>query len=535
MTLLHSYYRAPENADFIDEPIGKVLEQRARHNGETVAVTEIGNDGKILRRVTYSDLFCQAHELALRLSTRFEPGQKIALWAPNSFEWVLVEYAVLLAGLALVPINPSSPIGEIEQVAKHSQPVGFFFGENDGKARFPAARMLADRNPNIREVVDIFRPEQLGKPGARPAELPIVKPADPAFIINTSGSTDVPKGVILSHQASLNGCVVYFRAAGASSDFVWGGINPLFHLGGCLDDVLGPLVLGCSLCLFRNPDALMILDKIESEHISGFWSVPAVLSSLLFALRSNPRDVSSLKSINSGGAAIPPELVREICDVFGCTLQRGYGLTEIDVSMTLPDDSEADILTTSGRPFPGTEVSIRDLESHQIVGLNEIGEIWVRNDNVTLGYENDAELTRKAFAKGGWFRTGDLGSMDERGYLTVTGRIKNLIIRGGKNISPEVIENAISQIDGVAGSVVVGIPNKTLGEIVGCFFCSDRSQSLTTKKLTDACIGSLARNEIPAVWIEIKEFPLTGSGKIHRRELLSGYQDGKYQRMKIEL
>jgi fatty-acyl-CoA synthase len=259
-----------------------------------------------------------------------------------------------------------------------------------------------------------------------------------------------------------------------------------------------------------------------------------MLIGMLEALERTPRDVSSLRAAMSGGAMVPPELVRRFQDRFGCKLEIIYGQTETSpvVTQTRFDDSFTDQTETIGQPLPCTELSIRSHETNIVMPVGQIGEICTRGYCNMIEYNDNPEATAKTIDSHGWLHTGDLGTMDSRGYLRVTGRVKDMIIRGGENLFPAEIENVLLEHPAVAEVAVVGVPDEKWGEIAVCFLRIAKGTAPSRDELIAHCRRELAAPKTPAQWVPVSSFPLTASGKIQKFVLREKYLAGEFsQRM----
>jgi len=232
-------------------------------------------------------------------------------------------------------------------------------------------------------------------------------------------------------------------------------------------------------------------------------------------------DVTSIKQILSGGAMVAPELCRQAAATFGAPIQITYGQTEASpiVSMAWHNDTLVDLTQTIGQPLPHLDVSIRDITTNTILRIGEQGEICVRGYSVMLGYNANPEATAAAVDTDGWLHTGDLGRMDSRGYLTVTGRVKEMIIRGGENLFPIEIENTMLEHEAIADVAVVGVPDDLLGEQVACFMRAARSERPDDAELKAFARSRISPQKTPKYWVWVNEWPLTGSGKIQKFKL----------------
>ncbi|MDE0390682.1 MAG: fatty acid--CoA ligase family protein [Rhodospirillales bacterium] len=256
---------------------------------------------------------------------------------------------------------------------------------------------------------------------------------------------------------------------------------------------LGSLQAGCRMVLMSLFDPHALVGVVESERASIALGVPTMILAMLDAYDANPRDVSSLELVCSGGAMVAPELVRRVQRTLGCAVSTVYGQTEYSPLITQHhrDDSSDDICNTVGQPLPQTEVSIHRLADNRTSNIGEIGEICARGPCVMLGYHEDAAASAEAIDGDGWLHTGDLGFMDARGYVTITGRVKEMIIRGGENHFPAEIENVLLEHPSVAEVAVVGLPDESWGEVIAAFVRTE-GQALDRDALHAHCRASLS-------------------------------------------
>jgi fatty-acyl-CoA synthase len=240
--------------------------------------------------------------------------------------------------------------------------------------------------------------------------------------------------------------------------------------------------------------------------------------------------LSSVRIASSGGSMVPPELIRRVTKRYGCGFSTVYGQTEASPLLTVirPADPFEDQCNTIGQPVPHTEVSIRDPATNQVMPLDTVGEICARAYSVMLGYNDDPEATAKTVDAQGWLHTGDLGAMDSRGFVKITGRVKEMIIRGGENLFPAEIENILLEHPHVAEVAVVGVPDERMGEAVAAFVRVTAGASLDSQALIAHCRANMAAQKTPAHWMEVREWPLTGSGKIQKFALRDQWVAGEF-------
>ena len=527
--LTQSLCSGPDDGLYQDRTIYGTMQDRLADSADDYALTEILADGSVGRRWTYRQLHDDAVKLGKALAARHDRGAKFTVFAHNVPEWILLELAGAYAGLILVTANPALGANELRYILEQSKSEAVYYtplvrGSDLAKTAAEAAAGLE----RVTTLIDMTDHDALFD-GYDRGELRETKPDDPVQIQYTSGTTGFPKGALL-HQKGLvqNGHDILSR------DLVKKGYRlmhhmPMFHTSGCAILVLGSISMGCELLLPPAFDPNMICDVIEREKPEFSGCVPTMLVALTEV--AGTRDLSSIQSILCGGAMVSPELCRAAKDVFGCPVLIIYGQTEASPGITgaLPDDTEEDMTGTVGKPYPHMDVAILDTGDQHIIPIGEQGEIAVRGYNVMNGYNDNPEATAKAITQDGWLLTGDLGRMDDRGYVRVTGRVKEMIIRGGENLFPAEIENAMLEHPGVAEVAVVGVPDPKWGELVACFMRPASGEKPTPQDLKAHMRDRLSPQKTPAYWIWVDDWPLTGSGKIRKFELSEQFQRGEHQ------
>ena len=535
--LTESYFPAQSDRTIRKVTLGEQLRETTKRYPEKIALVEIDIDGLTGRSWTYRELLSTSETLALALAGRFTPGERITVWSPNTPEWVIIEFACALAGIVIVTANPALQFRELRYVIEQSGSVALFLvDEYRGNPMREIGIEACDGLGAVREIIDLNDLEKIPNSAEPARSLPTVDCNDPAMIQYTSGTTGFPKGAVLSHQSLLNNARFYADRLEVSADHVWANIMPMFHTSGCGMVTLGCVQTGCKMLIVKLFDPNVVCRIIEEHRVSTILGVPTMLVALLEALEKEPVDVSSLKDFSSGGAMVAPELIRNIQRVFSCRFSTLYGQTETSpvITQNFPDDSIDNVCHTIGQPLPQTEVSIRCLESNKVVGLDGVGEISVRAYCNMIGYHDNPEATKDAIDDKGWLHTGDLGTMDARGYVRITGRVKDMIIRGGENMFPTEIENILMEHPNIAEVAVVGIPDETWGEVIGCFFRTEDSKPISVRILHDFCRDHLSPQKTPTIWCRVDEFPMTGSRKIQKFVIRDQFLDGVYDPLPME-
>ena len=518
VSINRSLFPAQNDLPLLETTVGSVLREAAVRWPDQEALVETDN-GTTGRRWTYAELFADSERLAGALLTRFKPGERVAVWAPNVPEWVLLEFALGLAGLTLVTVNPGYQRRELDYVLRQSKAVGLLLVRSHrGNPMAEIAAQVAPDLQHLREVTDMEDHAALFRENGPVPPLPRVDSSDPVQIQYTSGTTGFPKGVVLHHHGLTNNARIYFARAGVAPQSITLITMPLFHTGGCGMAVLGAVQKGCSMILMCQFDPNAALDLIEAERAQMWGGVPTMLIATIEAQKTNPRDLSSFELAGSGGAMVPPELVRSVTEVLGCRFLTVYGQTESSPLLTIsgPNDDFDDICNTVGQPVAQTEVAIMATDGSGPAPLGEVGEICARAYSVMLGYNDDPEATAKTIDADGWLHTGDLGTMDQRGFVRITGRVKEMIIRGGENLFPAEIENILLEHPDVAEVAVVGVPDERFGEAVAAFIRVSPGGRFDPDALKSHCRAQIAAQKTPSHWVEVSEWPLTGSGKIQK-------------------
>jgi fatty-acyl-CoA synthase len=386
--------------------------------------------------------------------------------------------------------------------------------------------------PTLREAVRVEELAAFAAAGAPAAELPLVTPDDLVQIQYTSGTTGVPKGATLRHRGIVNNAILsYARLLGMRPGEAMVNPMPLFHTAGSCLAVLSLLWSRGTHVLAPGFDPARQLELIERYRAPGFCGVPTMLHALLVQPSLAERNLSCLRYALSGGATVDPALVRRIEETFGIGMCIIYAQTEASpgITMTRLDDGPADRAETLGQPLPATDVKIAASDGTTPAALGEVGELCTRGYHVMAGYHDEPRLTAAAIDGGGWLHTGDLASMDARGYLTMRGRLKEMIIRGGENIYPREIEEVLTRHPAVDQVAVVGVPDEKWGEQVAASVIRAAGATLTAAELQEYGQAHLASHKVPRVWAFVDAFPVTGSGKIRKNVLREQFAGNRHE------
>jgi fatty-acyl-CoA synthase len=335
---------------------------------------------------------------------------------------------------------------------------------------------------------------------------------------------------MLSHLGLINNAYFYSKRCGITKDSTWVNIMPLFHTSGCGMVTLGCLNSSCRMVLISLFDANTVLNTLANFKADIILGVPTMILSLLEVQETHPRNIDNLKVVSCGGSNVDPDMVLRVKKAFGCKFSTLYGQTEYCPVITQHHltDTIDDLCKTIGQPIDQTEVSIQSVEEKTILPIGKVGEICARGPSKMLQYYNNAEATNQTIDQDGWLHTGDLGMMDERGYIKISGRVKEMIIRGGENHFPAEIENVLRLHSQILDIAIVGMPDKKYGEIIVAFV-KFRNKSLLSGELKKFSRQEMSPQKTPSIWIEVDQFPLTGSGKIQKFKLIENFKKGYYK------
>ena len=526
MVLARSHFPADLSEPVLESTVGSVLREAARLDPDGVALVSCESDAASCRRLRFGELLAEAEIVAKALLGRFEPGEHVAVWAPNLPEWILLQLGMGLAGLVLVPLNPAYRKAELAYALGQSRAAGIFYlPEYRGSPMGQWVEEVARELPALRARIPLTDWKNFCASGSPQQKLPDVQPSDPVQIQYTSGTTGAPKGATLHHRGLTNNGRIVVSHLGARPGEGFLNPAPLFHVAGCVVGVLGALACRCKLVQPVTFDPGLCLELCEREGVSTMGGVPTMLIAMMEHPDFASRDLSSLRAVGAGGSAVPADLVRRIEEHLGIDLIILFGQTEASCSITKtrPDDLPEDKAETIGRPLPQTAVQIVDPASGEVVETDVEGEICARGYGVMHGYYDNPEATEATIDKAGWLHTGDLGTMDSRGYIKIVGRIKDMIIRGGENIYPREIEEVLFAHPSVGDVAVVGVPDEKWGERVIAFVRPAPGAQGSAEDLEAFVREHLARHKTPREWFFVEELPTTASGKVQKFALRDRY------------
>ncbi|WP_036436440.1 class I adenylate-forming enzyme family protein [Mycobacterium sp. URHB0044] len=521
--LRRAHRPSDDSAELVDLTVGALLARRADTHAERPAIVGVRHDGTAAR-LTYAQLHDEAARVATALCALAARGSYVAIWAPNVVEWPIIQYGAALAGMVLVALNPALREEELKYALTHSGATVLIHADVSRDYQLASVvEALRPRLPHLR-YISLSDRTHWQAADASPTVLRAA-PTDPdeaVMLQYTSGTTGRPKGVLLKHRSLVNVAKLTLEAVEVEDGSVCLNPLPMFHTAGCVIATLGPLWIGGTVVLVQRFRPVPVLEALRREHVSVLFYVPAILGALLKCQHAASTPAPTLKVIMGGASNVPASMIEAAEAVFGASVINLFGQTELGpvLSATRPSDSREDQLTTVGRPLPRVECKVVDPNTNETLAVGEPGEICARGYQQFLGYLNDPEATARAVDADGFVHSGDLGMLDARGYLSVTGRLKELIIRGGENISPVEIEGVLLGHDAVAEAAVVGLPDERWGEIVGAVIrLADGSADLTKTAISDYAATRLAPFKLPARWFVADEMPVTPTGKVRRFEL----------------
>lgn len=495
-------------------PINVLLESHAKASPSRVAFRDER------REVTYADLLARTGRLAGGLQALgLETGERALIYMDNRVEVVEAYLALPRAGIVAVCANPGSAPTELAHILNDSQSRVIF----TDRTHLETVRGLASPDgPKIVVVGDgaddgVLHFEDLTTTDAPPPR-DNLSLDDVSFMLYTSGTTGQPKGVYLTQR----GCLWIAAACWApilglcAEDYVLSPL-PLFHSYALVMSVTGVLAVGATERIMSRFSPERVFDYLESEDITFLPGVPTMFNYLLQAAAGRGLTTKALRMCISAGAIMPASLNEKFENAFHTPLLDGYGITETSTMVTMNWPTGTRKMGSCGLPLPGSTVRLIDPATGEDAAPGVEGEIWVQGPHVAPGYHQLPDATAAAFA-GGWYHTGDLAQRDEDGFLTISGRIKELIIRGGENIYPAEVEAALLVHDAVADAAVVSRPHEALGEVPVAFIVPT-GDSLDVEALKAHCATRLAGVKVPNEYVVIDAIPRTGSGKVLRFKL----------------
>lgn len=551
-TSVRSYAHGAPATPLLHQTIGETLDLAAERWPDQEAV--VVRDQNI--RLTFAELRREVDRLATGfIALGLRPGDRLGIWSPNRIEWVLTQYAAAKAGLILVNINPAYRVAELEYALnkvecraivtadrfRSSDYIGMLRTLAPELGHCAPGALRAARLPHLTTLIHMERTEEPGfynfaaipaMGGAaertRLTELAgLLQPDDPANIQFTSGTTGAPKGATLTHNNIINNALFQAEVMGVGAGDRFCNPLPLYHCGGTVCCGLMSIVKGVTVIWLGEAfDPLAALETFQAERCTVFMGVPTIFVAILNHGSFGQFDLSSLRAGMIGGAPCAEALMRKILQEMHLPdVTIIYGMTETSpVSIqTRPNDTLERRVGTVGTAHPHVEIKIVD-PSGLIVPHGTQGEVCTRGYSVMLGYWNDEGATSEAIDAARWMHTGDLGVMDEHGYVTITGRSKDMVIRGGENIYPAEVEAFICRNPAVADVQGFGVPDAHYGEELCVWIKLKEGATATEEDIRDFCRGQITHFKIPRHVRFVTEYPMTVTGKAQKfvmREMMT--------------
>jgi len=480
------------------------------------------------RSWTFAQVWADARACAsAMLAAGIGHGDRIGIWAPNTREWILAALGAQCVGAAIVPMNTRFKGGEASDILRRSR-AKLLFAPAQFLGQDYAALIAGEDLPDLREVIAIdrdfagFVARGLGSDDpAVDRALAKVGPDDICDIIFTSGTTGRPKGALTAHRQvpqSFGDWAVRVDLRAGDRYLI---VNPFFHTFGYKAGWVACLVRGATMIPLPTFDVAEVVRQVEHNRISFIPGPPTIYQSLLQELAGGDRrDFSALRVAVTGAAPVPPALVERMRNELGMqNIVNGYGMTECGViAMTRQGDDAETVAHTCGYPMPGIEVRCVDDQGHdQPAGT--AGELWVRGHAVMRGYLDDPAATAEAIDPQGWLHTGDIGTIDARGYLAITDRKKDLFISGGFNVYPAEVEKLLAAHPAIAQAAVIGVPDERMGEVGRAYVIVRSGKTVTEADLIAWSREAMANYKVPRSFVVVPDFPRNAAGKVLKGEL----------------
>jgi len=527
---LPAYSSATADQPLLGETLGANFERAVARYGDREALVDLGSN----RRWTYNELDVEVDEVALGLLARgITKGDRVGIWAPNCAEWVIVQYATAKIGAILVNVNPAYRAHELRYVINQSgMRLLVAAAEHKGSDYRAMVEQVRYECPALEDAIYLGDAAwtALARAGglADHRQLDQVQATlsfdDPINIQYTSGTTGFPKGATLSHHNILNnGYFVTERIAITAQDRLCIPV-PMYHCFGMVMGVIGAFSHGAAI-VFPGPafEPAAALRAVQDERCTALYGVPTMFIAELGHPDFERFDLTSLRTGIMAGSPCPVEVMKRVmAQMHMAEVAIAYGMTETSpVSlMTGRDDDLVRRTSTVGTVMPHIEVKIVDPDGGLELPRGVPGELCTRGYSVMLGYWDEPAKTAEAIDAAGWMHTGDLAVMDAEGYVNISGRIKDMVIRGGENVYPREIEEFLYSHPDIADVQVVGVPDATYGEeLMAWVVLKPGAETLTVQALRDFCAGQLAHYKIPRYVHVVDGFPMTVTGKVRKIEM----------------
>ena len=514
-----SYARGP-NAELLSKTIPQALSDTVSRHPEHPAVVVRHQHA----RLTWRELGREVERLARGLAgLGLKPGDRVGIWSSNCLEWFLIQLASAQAGLVLVNVNPAYRSHELRYVLEKSGMKALFLREKDARADYRAIldQSVAGAEVTLRHAVYLESDswDRMMSGGADLSHFN-ASPDDVVNIQYTSGTTGSPKGVLLTHRNLLNNAFLISQCLRTSESDRLCMPVPMYHCFGCVVASLQCVLTGAMLIMPAPQfDPLATLEAVAAERATILYGVPTMFIAQLDHAEFARFDLTSLRTGIMAGAPCPIEVMRRVVDLMHCReITIAYGQTESSpvITMSRTDDPLDLRVATVGAAMPETEVKIVSTATGETVPAGEQGELCTRGYLVMKGYDAEPQATLKAVDSQGWLHTGDLAVMREDGYFRITGRAKDMLIRGGENIYPREVEEFLYTHPKVSDVQVVGLPDARLGEAVLAWIKLKPGETAAEEEIREFCRGRIAHFKVPQYIRFVDSFPMTVTGKIQK-------------------
>ncbi|MCY9135554.1 AMP-binding protein [Bacillus atrophaeus] len=534
-------------AELIDLTIGRLLEQTAKRHPDREAV--VYPDRNLRYTYTQFNRLCRRTAKGL-MKLGIKKGDHVAVWASNVPEWLTAQFAAAQIGAVLVTVNTNFQSAELDYLLKHSDASALILMDSYRGTSYTEilnglipelkesepGQLQSDRFPFLKTILfigdksppgmyhwdDIATLSKTVSDTELDHRMNSLMSVDVINMQYTSGTTGFPKGVMLSHFNIINNAANIAECMKLSSTDRMCIPVPFFHCFGCVLGVLACVSAGAAMIPVQEFDPAAVLTAVEQEKCTALHGVPTMFIAELHHKHFPSYDLSHLRTGIMAGSACPIEVMKAVIERMGMKeITIAYGQTEASpvITQTRADDSLQRRVETVGRALPHIEVKIVQPGTSRDVARGVQGELCTRGYHVMKGYYKDPEATASAIDADGWLHTGDLAVMDEQGYCRITGRLKDMLIRGGENIYPREIEELLYQHPKVLDVQVVGVPDAKFGEEAAAWIKLKEGQTASPEELQAYCKGKIARHKIPRYIVFTNEYPMTASGKIQKFKL----------------
>ena len=505
-----AHWQPDTSAALLECSLGDALLRSARRYPDRPALVWAEGDG--LAAMSYARMAREATRIAHWLLDLAHPGDRIAVWSRNSVEWALLEFGCALAGMVVASWNPGWTDFECEHARDLTSPALLLVGHDTRGLCLQERAMALGKGIPVFPLADL----RLFSASAPDLALPTPVPDDLFLIQFTSGTTGRAKGAALSHRNVVNAAWLRAQACKADETDVWVNPSPLNHMGGSVTMLPGAIVTGGCYVVMPRFDPGEFLRLMRLARATRIGGVPTMLIALLEHPDWQPGSVQ-LRSLGAGGAQVPQPLIERLMREFAAPVLVSYAQSECPIitSSTPGDDPEL-LAQTVGRCAPHVELKVVDITSGATVSPGERGEICVRGPMVMQGYYRMAEATAATIDADGFLHTGDLGTLDAQGFVRIGGRARDVIIRGGENIYPAEVEDAVLLHPAVSEVAVVGVPDDRWGQQVAAAVLCRAGQLVSPSELEARVATRLAHFKVPRIWRFVESLPHTPNGKVSK-------------------